>query len=401
MEVLITCPSDRDRRALKGIEGPTFHMLDAPLNARTPSRDLDLVAYTEACIRYVETHAIDAVFYSRDLADIVAAVLCEKFGLGGPSVESVFLCLHKYYGRRCEVNPVRCDYIDLEDEAPSVSGYPCYLKPPWLNLGILGFKLESEEDLKKALGVARREYPYWSPLYFPFFEKYIDTEKYPLATRPIMLLEEFVDGPQVTVEGWVSAGRPHIWAITDTNTYAGTRIIDNFSLPSRHPGHVLDLLNQRAMEAARNMGLDNGFFNAEFWCCDGDVRLTEINGRAATCFYELYRKCLGACVYEAGLSLACGQSSRINPHFNGCVGGQFNFITFGEDVAENLFDFEKARGLEGITIYVEEGQVIRPVSEFGVVMAQMDLFGASYEDVHNTAVDFRHRLLRQPASSPW
>ena len=95
MEVLITCPSDRDRRALKGIEGPTFHMLNAPLNARTPSRDLDLVAYTEACIRYVETHAIDAVFYSRDLAGTVVLVgvpnpemridlpLLDVFGRGG------------------------------------------------------------------------------------------------------------------------------------------------------------------------------------------------------------------------------------------------------------------------------------------------------------------------------
>ena len=47
----------------------------------------------------------------------------------------------------------------------------------------------------------RREYPAWSPLYLPFFERYIDCEKFPLANREIMLVEDFVDGPQVTVEG--------------------------------------------------------------------------------------------------------------------------------------------------------------------------------------------------------
>ena len=401
MDVLITCPSQRDRNALARIPEHTFHLLDAPLNPRTPSPELDLLAYTDQCREYVHTHPIDAVFYSRDVADIVAAVLCEEFGFLGPSIESVFLCLHKYYGRQYEPNPVRCDYIDLADEQPTIARYPCYLKPPWLNLGILGFKLESDEDLKRALTVARREYPDWSPLYFPFFERYIDQEKFPLAAREIMLVEDFVEGPQVTVEGWVANGQPALWAITDTNTYPGTRIIDNFSLPSRHPTHIQELLAQEAMQAAGNIGLDNGFFNIEFWCHDNDVTLTEVNGRAATCFYSLYRRCLGACVYEAGLALASGQAPQPDLTQTDVVGGQFNFITFGKDVAENLFNFAQAQSVSDMTIYVEPGQEIRPVSEFGVVMAQIDLFGPSYEAIRAEAEALRRRLLKQPAHSPW
>ena len=78
MDVLITCPSQRDRNALARIPEHTFHLLDAPLNPRTPSPELDLLAYTDQCREYVHTHPIDAVFYSRDVADIVAAVLCEN-----------------------------------------------------------------------------------------------------------------------------------------------------------------------------------------------------------------------------------------------------------------------------------------------------------------------------------
>ncbi len=401
MDVLIPCPSQRDRNALAGMAKHTFHLLDAPLNPRAPSPELDLLAYTDRCRDYIKTHPIDAVFYSRDVADIVAAVLCEEFGFPGPSVESVFLCLHKYYGRQYEPHPVRCDPIELADEQPLLTRYPCYLKPPWLNLGILGFKLDSAEDLQRALAIARREYPAWAPLYLPFFERYIDCEKFPLATREIMLVEDFVDGPQVTVEGWVANRQPALWAITDTNTYPGTRIIDNFSLPSRHPAHIQGLLSQQALEAIGNIGLDTGFFNIEFWCHDDAVTLTEVNGRAATCFYNLYRRCLGACVYEAGLTLAGGQAPQPPLRQTEVVGGQFNFITFGEDLAENLFDFTRAQEVSDLATYVEPGQEIRPVSEFGVVLAQIDLFGPSYAAIHAEAAALRRRLLKQPAHSPW
>ncbi|MBM4255402.1 MAG: ATP-grasp domain-containing protein [Deltaproteobacteria bacterium] len=401
MDVLITCPSQRDRTALAAIEGYRFHLLDAPLNPRTPSPELDLLAYTDLCREYIRKHHIDAVFYSRDVADIVAAALCEEFGFRGPSVESVFLCLHKYYSRLSESAPVRCAALDLHAENPSVPGYPCYIKPPWLNLGILGFKLESPQDLHHALTVARREYGSWSPLYFPFFRRYIDQQRYPLAARDIMLVEEFIDGPQVTVEGWVEDNQPYIWAITDTNTYPGTRVIDNFSLPSRHSPRIQMLLEERAKEAIGNVGLNNGFFNIEFWCHEDTATLTEINGRAATCFYNLYRRCLNSCVYEAGLALATGRRLVPSSTSTGAVGGQFNFITFAEDQAEHLFDFAQARALPQLTRYVSPGDRVKQVSEFGTVLAQIDLFGGSYEEIHDEAQRLRRLLLRKPESSPW
>lgn len=401
MDVLVTCPSQRDRIALAQIEGYRFHLPEAKLNARTPSPELDLLAYIDQCRAYIRTHHIDALFYSRDVADLVAAALCEEFGFRGPSVESVFLCIHKYYSRRSEPSPIRCDYIDLRTENPRVATYPCYIKPPWLNLGILGFKLDSPDDLRHALTIARRDYGAWSPLYYPFFRRYLDLQKYPLATRDIMLVEEFIDGPQVTVEGWVYDKQAYIWAITDTNTYPGTRVIDNFSLPSRHPAHIQEQLATHAKAAIHNVGLDNGFFNIEFWCHEDSVTLTEINGRAATCFYNLYRECLNSSVYEAGLALACGRNPTVNTTDTGIVGGQFNFITFSEDWAGNLLDFGGARTLPQLTLYWSEGDWVKQMSEFGIVLAQIDLFGHSYAEIHAEAERLRRSLLKKPECSPW
>ena len=52
-------------------------------------------------------------------------------------------------------------------------------------------------------------------------------------------------------------------------------------------------------------------------------------------------------------------------------------------------------------MYIEPKQEIRPVSEFGVVLAQIDLFGPSYEAIHAEADALRRQLLKQPAHSPW
>ena len=73
MEVFITCPSQRDRDAIVDMPGYNFHLLDAPLNPRTPSPDLNLLAYIDQCREYIKTHHIDGVFYSRDIADLAAA----------------------------------------------------------------------------------------------------------------------------------------------------------------------------------------------------------------------------------------------------------------------------------------------------------------------------------------
>jgi hypothetical protein len=155
------------------------------------------------------------------------------------------------------------------------------------------------------------------------------------------------------------------------------------------------------MEAIHNVGLNNGFFNIEFWCLQDSVTLTEINGRAATCFYNLYRRCLGSCVYEAGLALATGRPLAVPSTTTGVVGGQFNFITFAEDLAEHLFDFEQARTIPQLTLYVSPRDRVKQVSEFGTVLAQIDLFGPSYEEIYAEAERLRRLLLKKPESSPW
>jgi hypothetical protein len=101
--------------------------------------------------------------------------------------------LHKLYGRRAEVDPIWCQPVLLDEVLPALT-YPAYMKAPWLKLGLLGFKLESDDDARVALELARRELPAWTRQYYPLFAAAVDLAKYPLATTDMMLVEELSKG---------------------------------------------------------------------------------------------------------------------------------------------------------------------------------------------------------------
>ena len=54
-----------------------------------------------------------------------------------------------------------------------------------------------------------------------------------------------------------------------------------------------------------------------------------------------------------------------------------------------------------LTLYVSEGDWVKPVSEFGFVLAQIDLFGRSYAEIKEQIDQLRRSLLKQPETSPW
>ena len=94
--------------SMKGYE---FHCLDPPEQWRLvhylPSSEetihrKDLLGCLEKAIEYVHQHNIDAVIFCSDYSSLMAAALCQETGLPGPSFESKFLCMHKYYSRKAE-----------------------------------------------------------------------------------------------------------------------------------------------------------------------------------------------------------------------------------------------------------------------------------------------------------
>ena len=393
MDILVICPDPYDRWAFARVSGHRFHFVDAGISHWEASLAFDPIAYLEKCRDVMKREKISAVVSTHDLGDLIAAVLAEEAGLKGPSTEAVFLCLHKLYGRRAEVDPIRCQALLLDEPLPKLT-YPAYLKAPWLKLGLLGFKVTSDDETLAAMELARRELPAWSRQYYPLFARAVDLAKYPLATTDMMLVEEFVEGWQVTVEGWSLDGEIRIWAMTDTNTFAGSRVIDNFSTPSRVDRETAETLRGKTIETIRAFGFDGGFFNIEFWLTDDGVRLTEVNGRSAACFGGIYDLALGADIFAAVADVATGREPRSLPRPVGKVAVQFNVISFDEDLAGKLLDYEVAATMPEFSAFRSAEERVRPISEFGVVLGQIEIVGDSYDEIHERAEAMRRKLLK-------
>jgi quercetin dioxygenase-like cupin family protein len=396
MQVLVVCPDDYDRAMFGLVAGHEFHFLPETPNHWQPDPAFDPVAYFERALAYAREHAVDAVLSTHDLGDLIAALVARELGLTGPDPEAVFLGLHKFYGRQREASPVRCEAIPLFGPVPSIS-YPAFFKAPCLKLGLLAYKLEDHNHLQAALANARREYPAWARQYHPLFERAIDVKRYPLAVQNVMLVEEFVEGCQATVEGWVHNGRPSIAAIVDTNNRPESTVIDSFSLPSRLSYDVQQAMKAHAVEAVRRLGFDNGFFNVELWHTSRGIVTTEVNGRAAVCFNELYELAMGWSIFAAVTELACGRSP-VAPPAPQRVAGQFNLTTLAEGDADALMDYTAASDVPGLSILRPRHSQIRQTSQFGVVLAQLEISGRTYDEIHGRAEQVRRRLLREPFS---
>jgi biotin carboxylase len=120
--------------------------------------------------------------------------------------------------------------------------------------------------------------------------------------------EQLVEGDEVTLEGYVYAGRVSVIGVTDSVKYAGTNSFERFEYPSRFPAERLDELAEVARRLLPALGFDGGFFNVEFFVpAQGRPKIIEVNGRIASQFAPLVQALHGRSTYDLLFALACGE----------------------------------------------------------------------------------------------
>lgn len=105
--VLVLCPSQDEKQLFSSADFSAycFHCLEYSCLQTTPPKlkgKVDLVAFCQDAITYAQVHQIEAVYYSFDIANLVAAVVCQSLNIFGPSIEGVLNCFHKFYAREID-----------------------------------------------------------------------------------------------------------------------------------------------------------------------------------------------------------------------------------------------------------------------------------------------------------
>ena len=177
-------------------------------------RTIRLLKSAEMCSRYVKEVGIDSVLALEDVAAPILSSLVEKYGslaFRGPSFESVFLTINKYYTRKLlDPNPVPYCHIDLNSHLESATlenmlnevGLPAILKPACGTGSVLIQKINSFDDLVHAIESSKKHYTSIIGSHAPLASKFLDLSRYPLAlTDGLMILEKYVDGEIIELDG--------------------------------------------------------------------------------------------------------------------------------------------------------------------------------------------------------
>jgi ATP-grasp domain-containing protein len=165
------------------------------------------------------------------------------------------------------------------------------------------------------------------------------------------LMEELVEGVEVTLEGYVFGGRVTTVGITDSVKYEGTNSFERFEYPSALSEPRQTELADIADRLLPALGFDGGFFNVEFLVPEeGPARIVEVNGRLASQFAPLVQAVEGRSTYEALVRLSCGEDPEwVRGRRNGVA------ISYALRVFEDALVAEVPDPEEGLEVLVRPG----------------------------------------------
>jgi biotin carboxylase len=247
----------------------------------------------ETIARFAESRPIDAVVGVDDLTTVTAAAISQRLGLKANALPAVSAARDKHAMRRCLAEagvPVpRFRLVELADDPASAAGkaeYPCVLKPLMLSA---------------SRGVIRANDP---GEFVAAFERIAAILARPDAAPPAgarraLLVEEFVPGREIALEGLLVGGSLHVLAIFDKPDPLDGPFFEEtiYVTPSRLPAAMQSRLAAVTRDACSALGLTEGPIHAELRVNDRGPFVLEVAARS------IGGLCARTLTFGTGLSL--------------------------------------------------------------------------------------------------
>lgn len=317
--ILVVCPSGRERRELPNIANRLGYELefddyewatfDDPQTRRydqgSPLKILDRIEEMRQRYQGKIQGITSAVGYP---GMSVVSILAQQLGLPGPTPDSIMRCEHKYYSRQAQLEHVphataMFTALNYDDAAPALS-FPRFFKPIKSFMSMNAQRVDSQLELQEAMRTSVFPAGFTDP-----FDQMVAAHTEMTRTSQGFLVEELLEGVQVSLEGMVFAGSPTVLGIVDAEMFAGTISFSRWVYPSRLPSDIQERMKDVAVQFFRGIGYDNAMFNMELMYNPrtGDVRIIEVNPKIASQFPDLFEKVDGTSSYELMLKIAAGE----------------------------------------------------------------------------------------------
>ena len=289
---------------------------------------------------------------------------CEELGLPGISFDTAIKSTDKgEMIKAFEINNVEHPWYfilsspsDVDSIVDKIS-YPCISKPTD-NSGSRGVMLiHNESELRDALAYSSKN-----------------------GRGGSVIVEEYLKGPEVSVEIITLGGEPYVLNVTDKLTTGAPHFVEmGHNQPSMLGESNIEKIRDLACRAVKAVGIKDGPAHVEIMLTANGPRMVELGARmGGDCITtHLVPLSTGINMIEATIKLACGEKPDIERKIN--KGSAIRYFNPPAGVIKSISGTEEALAIEGVKeiSFVKKvgddiGTIGSSTDRVGFVIAQAD-----------------------------
>jgi len=167
-----------------------------------------------------------------------------------------------------------------------------------------------------------------------------------------VVVEQYVEGPEFSVEILVWDGQSHVLAVTDKETTGAPHFVETGHCePSRQPEETRVAIENTAIQGVKALGIDWSAVHAEIKLSPRGPMLIEIGARMGGDFIatELVPRSTGIDMTEGTINLALGREPDLTPRHEP-QGASIRYLTPRAGRVVSIEGIERARRMPGVCI---------------------------------------------------
>lgn len=209
--------------------------------------------------------------------------------------------------------------------------------------------------------------------------KYAYENSKKFSTNGEIIVEEFMEGPEVSVETLSYKGDVHIIAITDKLTTGAPRFVEiGHSQPSILSNNLKKEIELVTTEAVKAMGIDNGPSHTEIIITVDGPKIVELGARLGgdNITTHLVPLSTGVNMVKSCIDISMGNKPDLSS-FKIKMGSAIRYITSEKGYIRNIRGIDEAKGMHGVKeVFLTKGigdsieEVKSSIDRIGFVISQ-------------------------------
>ncbi|MBR0447329.1 MAG: ATP-grasp domain-containing protein [Clostridia bacterium] len=180
-----------------------------------------------------------------------------------------------------------------------------------------------------------------------------------------VIVEEYMQGPEVSVEVIVWQGNVHILQITDKLTAGSPCFVEmGHTQPSQLPDSALAEIKDLTIRAVKAIGIDNSPAHVEVMLTDNGAKLVELGARLGGDFIASHLTPLstGVDIIKATIDISLGQTPELTSKW--CRGAAIRYFTAPCGTVQSVSipsDVYAQQGVQEISVTVKPGDLVKAI----------------------------------------